>query len=159
MSGAVRVNDALSGGVLLVLALAVALHARGFPAIPGQQFGAAVFPVAIATALGLLALVLIARGARRWRGAVAWSDWARSRHGPLNLLLAVGCLLGYVLVAGRLGFIPTMAAILTVLFLALGTRWWLSVPVAALVTLLIHVLFVDLLKVPLPWGIVPPMAW
>lgn len=154
-----RVNDAVTGALLLALAVAVAFHARTFPAIPGQTFGAAVFPTAVALALGLLALALIARGARRWQGAVVWSDWARSRRGPARLALAVGCVLAYVLVAGRLGFIPTMTAILAVLLVALGTRWWLSLPVAVLVTLGIHVTFVDLLKVPLPWGIVPPVAW
>lgn len=154
-----RVNDALTGAVLLVLAVALVLHARSFPAIPGQDYGAAVFPTAIAGALGILALVLIVQGVRHWEGAVAWSDWARSHHGPVNLALAVGGVLAYVLLAGRLGFIPIMAAILTVLFLALGTRWWLSLPIALLVTLLIHVMFVDLLKVPLPWGIVPPTVW
>ena len=154
-----RVNDAVIGALLLVLAVAVALHARTFPAIPGQEFGAAAFPIAIALALGLLALALIVQGARHWRGAIVWSEWARSRHGPLNLALAVGGMLGYVLLAGSMGFLPVMAALLTILFLVLGTRWWLSLPVAALVTLLIHLVFVDLLKVPLPWGIVPPLVW
>lgn len=154
-----RINDAVVGGLLLLLAIAVALHARSFPAIPGQEYGAAVFPTAIATALGLLAVALIVQGARQWQGAIAWSDWARTRHGPLNLALAVGGVLIYVLLAGWIGFLPVMAALLIALFLALGTRWWLAVPVAALVTLLIHLVFVDLLKVPLPWGIVPPMAW
>lgn len=154
-----RVNDAIIGGILLVLAAAVALHASTFPAIPGQAYGAAVFPVGIATALGVLALVLIVQGARRWEGAVAWSDWARSHHGPVNLLLAVGGVLAYVLLAHRVGFIPMMVLILTVLFVAVGTRAWVAVPVAVLVTAVIHVMFVDLLKVPLPWGIVPPFGW
>lgn len=154
-----RVNDALIGAVLLVLAAAVGLHARTFPAIPGQQFGASVFPTTIAAALGLLALALIAQGARTWQGAVAWSDWARSRHGPLNLAVAVGGVLAYVLLADRLGFIPSMAALLAVLFLVLGARAWVAVAAAALVTFLIHLVFVGFLKVPLPWGVVPPFAW
>lgn len=154
-----RVNDALIGAVLLVLAAAVGLHARTFPAIPGQQFGAAVFPTAIATALGLLALVLVLQGVRAWEGPVAWSDWARSRHGPLNLAVAVGGVLIYVLLADRLGFIPCMAALLFALFLVLGARAWVALAAAALVTLLIHLVFVGLLKVPLPRGLVPPFAW
>lgn len=154
-----RVNDALTGGLLLALALAAGVHAQSFPAIPGQQYGAAVFPTAIAMALAGLSLVLILQGARAWDGAVAWSGWARSHHGPLRLALAVGGVLAYVLLSGRLGFLPTMAAVLLVLLVALGTRWWVALVVAIGVTLLIHLTFAGLLKVPLPWGVVPPFAW
>ena len=154
-----RVNDALIGALLLLFAVALALYAQTFPAIPGQQFGAAVFPTAIAVLIGALSLLLIVQGVRSWQGVVAWSDWARSHHGPLNLAVALGGVLFYVFVADALGFIPTMAAILIALFILLQVRWWLALLVAAAVTLGIHIMFVDLLKVPLPWGIVPVFSW
>lgn len=154
-----RVNDALTGGVLLVLALALGLYSQTLPPIPGQEYGAAVFPTTVALGLGLLAIVLIVQGVRGAERLVAWSDWARSHHGPLNFILAVLGVLAFVYLSGPLGFLPTMALILLVLFLAVGTGWRVAVPVAALVTFGLHLTFVDLLKVPLPWGVVPPFSW
>ena len=154
-----RVNDALIGALLLLFAVALALYAQTFPAIPGQQFGAAVFPTAIAVVVGAFSLILIVQGMRSWQGMVTWSDWAHSHHGPLNLITAFGGVLFYVFVADALGFIPTMAAILIVLFFILQVRWWLALLVTAAVTLGMDVMFVDLLKVPLPWGIVPVFSW
>lgn len=154
-----RVNDALIGGLLLLFAVALALYSRTFPTIPGQEYGAAVFPTAIAVLIGAISLVLIIQGLRSWQGPVAWSDWARSHHGPLNLALALGGVLIYIFVADALGFIPTTAAILVVLFIVLEVRWWLALLVAVAVTLGIHIMFVDFLKVPLPWGIVPVISW
>ena len=49
-----RINDAILGAVLLAFAVAVGLYARTLPAIPGQEYGASVFPTWIALALGAL---------------------------------------------------------------------------------------------------------
>ena len=68
-----RINDAILGAVLLVFSLVVGLYARTFPAIPGQEYGASVFPTWISIAFGLCSIVLIAGGMRQWAetGAVS----------------------------------------------------------------------------------------
>jgi len=65
----------------------------------------------------------------------------------------------YVLFATPLGFIPTAFVYLVALFLVLGVRRTLVVPLALAVTLVIHYAFYKLLKVPLPWGILERFAW
>ena len=42
-----RINDAVIGAVLVLFALAMMWHTRTFPAMPGQDYGPALFPVLI----------------------------------------------------------------------------------------------------------------
>ena len=73
-------------------------------------------------------------------------------------LLPPALLLFYVAVADRLGFILTAALIVYVTATALGARWKLSLPLAALAPIAIHLIFSKLLRVPLPAGLLP-MPW
>jgi putative tricarboxylic transport membrane protein len=151
-----RVNDALIGAVLLVFAIAMFLYARTLPAIPGQQYGAAVFPMLIGLGLGGCSLVLVASGVRRWQGAVTWNDWARTHHAWAKLAVVVALILFYILAADLVGFVPMSILILLVFALMMGVRWWVAAAVAVLATLLIQQTFVGLLRVPLPLGLLGP---
>jgi putative tricarboxylic transport membrane protein len=65
----------------------------------------------------------------------------------------VAGLVFYVLAADALGFHITAAALLLVWSRLLGAAWKLALPVALAATLVIHLAFYKLLKVPLPWGL------
>jgi putative tricarboxylic transport membrane protein len=156
-----RINDAILGAVLLAFALVIGLYAQSFPAIPGQEYGASVFPTWIAIAIGGCSLVLIAGGIRHWAetGAVALASWARSGHHLRALAITVALVILYILVSTPLGFIPTTFITLTVLFVVLGVRLALAPVLAVLLTMAVHYGFYSLLKVPLPWGVLTPWAW
>ena len=173
-----RLPDWLTGAVLLVLALVVLWHVQSFPEIPGQAYGAGVFPGLAATGLALASLALIAGSLRRRAtgetrrdsggGALIPDPEAVALHGdepPLRgrrlvaLLLSVAAIAFYVVAAPALGFIVTGIVLLSVLMWAFGARPVLIVPVAVVATLLIHLAFYKLLKVPLPWGLLQPIAW
>jgi putative tricarboxylic transport membrane protein len=156
-----RINDAIIGAVLLAFAVAVGLYARTFPAIPGQEYGASVFPTWIALALAACSLVLIASGVRRWTetGAVSLASWARSGHHLRALAVTIVLVVAFILVVTPLGFIPTTLILLTVLFFLLGVRPVAAVPLVAVLTMLVHYGFYSLLRVPLPWGVLTPWAW
>jgi len=154
-----RINDAVTGGALLAGAVALALYARTLPPVPGQQYGAAVFPMLIAFGVGALSLLLIISGVRSWRGAIEVPDVERASSGPLKLALAFAAVLFYILAADALGFLICSVLILLALCLVLGVRWWVAALVAVGVTILIHIVFATLLKVPLPLGILPYMGW
>jgi putative tricarboxylic transport membrane protein len=151
-----RINDAIIGGVLLAFAILVFAYARTLPAIPGQEYGAAVFPVLIAVGLGACAALMIATGLRHWAGAVMWGQWARTHHAWLNLVITFGLVLFYILASSWLGFVPVSVVILLALLIMMGTRWWVAVPVAIVATLLIQQTFAGLLRVPLPLGLLGP---
>ena len=76
----------------------------------------------------------------------------------LRALLPPALLLFYVAMADRLGFIITAALIVYATATALGARWKLSLPLAVLAPIGIHLIFNKLLRVPLPAGLLP-MPW
>jgi putative tricarboxylic transport membrane protein len=111
-----RLNDWVIGAFLLVFAAALAFWSQGFPAIPGQQYGASVFPTLVAAGLAGLRHPPDRLGIRHGAPVVAWADWARERHGFRTCSSPVGAILFYILAADTLGFMLTMAPILLLLF-------------------------------------------
>ena len=65
----------------------------------------------------------------------------------------------YIVAAGALGFIPTGVLILVALFLKFGVDARRALVTAVVATLVIHLLFYKLLRVPLPWGVLERFAW
>jgi putative tricarboxylic transport membrane protein len=153
----VRFNDALLGAVFLALSVAVLVHIQGFPNIPGQKIGPGAFPGLITIVLGCCSVALIWRGwrERRSQPLVAVGAWLTSPRHVLNFLVAVGALAFYILAADKVGFLLCGAIILLALFLTLRVRAALALPLALLLPIVIHVIFYKLLRVPLPWGVLP----
>ncbi len=151
-----RINDAVTGSALFAVAMAIFAYARMLPAIPGQEYGAAVFPMVIAVGLGGCGASLVVSGLRQWNGAVAWNDWARTHHVWVRLAVVVGLVLAYILASETVGFLPISIAILLIFLLMMGVRWWVAAAVALAATLLIQQTFAVLLRVPLPLGLLGP---
>jgi putative tricarboxylic transport membrane protein len=72
-----------------------------------------------------------------------------------NFALTVGALAFYIAAADKLGFLPCGTVILLTLFLTLRVKARLAVPLALFLPVVIHVIFYKLLRVPLPWGVLP----
>ncbi len=155
-----KVNDAIAGFVLAVLAIAVLLHTRGFPAVHGQVFGPAVFPNVAAVVMLGCALLLVARG---WRARTSepWfvpPPWLRSpAHAGAFALVVLG-VVAYIALADVVGFFIVGAVLLFLLMRVLGTRTATAAVVALLATVVIWYAFYKLLRVPLPWGILQRFA-
>ncbi len=157
-----KFNDALSGTALLALAIAILVNIQGFPKIPGQNIGPAAFPGLLAILLAGCSIALIARGLRDKLAHERWitpGAWLRSWPHLRSFLVTVGCLLFYIFASNWLGFLITAVAVLSAMFLTLGVRHRLVLPVALITTLVIHTLFYKGLRVPLPWGVLMPIAW
>lgn len=156
-----KLNDAVFGVLLLALGAAVLAAVQGFPKIPGQPVGPALFPGLIAAGLCVAGVLLIARGVklRREQAWVAFDDWVRSPRHVLALAVLLGAVVFYILVADTLGFLLTAPLILMALFLALRVPPWRAAGIALLATLLVHLAFYKLLRVPLPWGVLKNYAW
>ena len=76
-----------------------------------------------------------------------------------NLAAVIAALVLYILMSPVMGFHLTAVVLLLGLFLMLSVRWPLAVGFAVAVPLLIHYVFYTLLRVPLPWGVLTPVAW
>ena len=78
-----KLNDAVFGLILFILGATILVVVQGFPKIPGQQVGPALFPGLIAAGLCIGGVALMVIGWRD-RATVPWlafEDWVRSpRH-------------------------------------------------------------------------------
>ena len=155
-----RLNDTLSGLLLLLFGTCVVVDARTFPASPGQSIGPGLFPILIGVGLVLCGVVLLWSG-RRQRGGrwLEFEEWVCQPRRALNAVLVVGALIFYALAVETIGFFITAIVLLAVLFLAFGVRRRWIAPLAVGVTLGLHISFYSFLRVPLPWGWLEGMAW
>lgn len=155
-----KLNDAIFGLLLLVLGSVVLFAIRGYPKIPGQPVGPALFPGLIAVGLCVCGLLLLLRGLRQRRGPwLVFDDWIRSPRHVTALAVLLGSVVFYIVAANALGFLPTAVIILLALFLVLRVPPARSLLLAVVATLVVHFVFYKLLRVPLPWGLLTPYAW
>ena len=156
-----KLNDAVFGAVLLALGAWVLFGVQGFPKIPGQPVGPALFPGLIAVGLCACGAMLVWSGLReRPRGAwIAWDDWVRSPRHVLALAVLLGSIVFYIAASKWLGFLPTAMLILLAMLLVLRVPPGRAVLIALVATLVVHFAFYKLLRVPLPWGVLTPYAW
>ncbi|MGE5169129.1 MAG: tripartite tricarboxylate transporter TctB family protein [Rudaea sp.] len=158
-----RLNDAVWGALVLLLSAGIFFAIRNFPTIPGQEYGPALFPGVIAAGLLACGLGLVYKGlaARRAEGAawIAWDPWIRSRRHVVAFFVVIAINVLYVALVERLGFIAMGVIYLAALFTVFRVRARWVLPLAIVVTLVIHYAFYKLLRVPLPWGILERVAW
>ena len=142
-----RFNDAITGAVLVVFAMAEIAYTRTFPSLHGQSYGPNLFPALIGVALTVCGLVLIVRGLLARREAtipetnipettgqatasnamnnstLRWIDSGNvtaSKHARTNALLVIFFLLVYIFLSDWLGFIPlSLITVAVLLYLSL----------------------------------------
>ncbi|MBM3569714.1 MAG: tripartite tricarboxylate transporter TctB family protein [Alphaproteobacteria bacterium] len=151
-----RLDDRLTGALLLALAIALLVYAMGLPPMPGQRYGAAAFPTVVALGLGLFSVLLIWQGWRTRRPGAplfAWAGWVKDSRNLGNFLLSLALVGVYVAASDKIGFIPLSLAILFALFVRQGVTWGRAAAIAALATAAIQYAFASLLRVPLPRGL------
>lgn len=156
-----RFNDSVFGLILIAFAIAEIVYARTFPRLHGQDYGPDLFPIIIGAGLLLFGGILVARGwaQRATQPMVVVGDWAQDRGNVVNVIILLGSVVFYIVFSTWLGFIPSALLIQSVLLVRLGSSLVTSVIIATISTMAIHTLFAKLLLVPLPWGLLLPVAW
>lgn len=151
-----KVSDIISGGVFLILAALLFVHANSFMSMPGVPYGPKLFPQIISVIMGGAAIALIVSGVGKL-SAEGWAqleDWARDKSNYRLLAVIVGGFFFYIFAADSLGYLTTAFLLLvTVLSATRGVRPWLSnLAISVTATGLIYVIFSQALRVPLPVG-------
>ena len=156
-----KLNDAVFGLLLTALGAWVIFAVQGFPKIPGQPVGPALFPGLIACGLCLCGVLLMAQGWRERDGQpwMAFDDWVRSPRHVLALAVLLGAIVLYIVAAEVVGFLPLAVLTLLALFLVLRVPPGRALLIAVIAALVIHFAFYKLLRVPLPWGVLKTYAW
>ncbi len=147
-----KISDAIAGALFLAFGVAVMAIAMQLPAMPGQPYGAATFPLLIGAGFVLVSLALIVRGVTDWHSlpGVLLSDWGRSPRTWLRMALTVLLVILYIAFSDWLGFTLSSFLVLLTLFLAMQVRPVTAVVVAVIATLVTQQAFGVLLRVPLP---------
>ena len=158
-----KVNDAVSGIFFILFGMLLFYLTRDFPIMPGQKYGADLFPRLIGVFMGLGGIALIFRGVRT-RNEVPWvtvMEWVSSPRHVMNFLLVIAVLIFYIAISDLLGFIPTAFICLMAMLVRLrGLIYWRSsVLISIIAVIVIQQFFGEFLRVPLPWGIVPIFGW
>lgn len=151
-----RVNDVLFGALIALLGIGALWYARGLPDVPGHFYGPSLFPSIIGWGFvasgALLAGAALRRGGA-FSGLIAFPDWRGSPRGLLQVALMVAAILVFIRFGDWLGFRLFAVATLASMYLAAGRGLLQSGAIALIVTLVLHFLFVNLLSVPLPAGV------
>ncbi len=147
-----RLHDTLLGALLVVLAAVFFGYTFTFPDMPGQKYGPALFPRLIAAGIAACGLVIAVRGARSGAPWVAFSPELRQLRGWLGWLAMPLAIVFYLLVAERLGFLPTATIVVAALCAWMGARPWVALATGVLAALAVQWFFGTLMRVPLPRG-------
>lgn len=148
--------DRWVGLALAALGAVVLWTAREFPNVPGQKVGAAFLPMLAGAGLVVCALLLVLRSFRARPGPAGEAPAPLSAGARLAPLVVVGCIGAYVLLAESLGFLIVAPVLLFVLFLAFGRGAAGALAWALAGSAVVHLAFYKMLRVPLPWGVIPP---
>lgn len=146
-------TDAVTGLALMAAGGAIAWEARGFPRLGGMAYGPDLFPTIAAAGMAACgALILL--GARRQPAGGAPRERARW---PAAALLGVVAL--FALLLRPLGFHLTAAGATFAAALLFGARPLAAALLAVILPVALHAVFYSILRVPLPWGALTPVAW
>lgn len=154
-----KIHDSLSGAALIALAAAILWHIQGFPPMPGQKFGPAWFPGLIAVGLGVCGAVLVFAAFRSGAPWLRFPEWVHRERSRAAVLAVFAGVVFYILAADKLGFFLTGIAIIALWVRVLGASWRMTLLMAVIAPLIIHLAFYKGLRVPLPWGLLEQWAF
>ncbi|MFC3126457.1 tripartite tricarboxylate transporter TctB family protein [Pseudoroseomonas globiformis] len=160
-----QLSDRVTGAALAILGAVTCFGASQQPGVPGQDVGPAVFPMIIGAGLigcGAMIALRIGHSFEDPEAVVPVGPGEAMpeppRFGEVRAFLPPLLLLFYVLVADTLGFLLTSALIMLVVARVLGASWRLALSVAVLASIGVATVFGNLLRVPLPGGLLP-LPW
>lgn len=149
-----KISDTVVGAGFVVAGALIVAGTLQYPTQEGGHPGPALFPRILGTLMAALGLGLAAVGARARDAtqAIAWGQLHRNT-GLLNALFVLGGVLAYLLLVERLGFLITGTLLLFLLMWRLRVPPLRALVVAVAFNATVYVLFVKVLRVPLPLGL------
>ncbi|MEW6254337.1 MAG: tripartite tricarboxylate transporter TctB family protein [Pseudomonadota bacterium] len=149
-----KVNDLILAALVILGAVALATVSLTLPPIPGQAYGADVFPMAIAVGLLLCGWVLAARSVKAGAGRAVTLTWFKEPGAPTRVLGTLALVALYIWLSPLLGFVLASVLMLMGLFALLRVKITLALPSAVISALALYYVFAYGLRVPLPRGLI-----
>lgn len=155
-----KFSDATLGVFFLIAGIALGWYAYGLPPIPGQQYGAATFPLLISFGFIVCSAKFIYSGVRQGDQSIIWlAPELRNPRALASVAATVLLVIGYVLFVRAVGFIPMAIFITFTMFLILKVNPAKSAIISVIAAFACDFIFRTMLLVPLPFGIVPRLPW
>lgn len=155
-----KISDILTGILMAAFGLAVLLYAQTLPPIPGQEFGPKAFPSLIGAGLIICAILMI-RDELKKHPRAPWlqlDEAFASSHATFRFWLVPIMVILYLVFIDLVGFLILSALFLLFFFLAFGVRSTKAFLLAIVGSFVVFYVFYSLLHVPLPWGVLEPLA-
>lgn len=149
-----RFSDLVLGLLLLAGAGLLFAAASTLPPIPGQSYGADVFPVLTAAGIAACGFVLTVGSIRAGPFPLAEATWVREPGAGFRAGATVALVVAYIVLAPLIGFVATATLVLAGLFLLVRVHPVKALAIAAAAALATYLSFNLLLRVPLPRGFV-----
>jgi putative tricarboxylic transport membrane protein len=155
-----KFNDAIVGLVVAMLGAAVIAVACSFPRAQHIPYGPGFLPTILGVGLIICGALLVATGiaARRTQPMVTLGEWSRSPRHIFGFLLILAGLGFYALFADDIGHLACSIIILWALIAHLTRHPWRALGISLIASIAIQLFFVQVLLVPLPWGVLEPYS-
>lgn len=147
-----RINDAITGLILAVGSVALFIYAQSLPKLSGLPYGLGTFPSVIACGLLLGSAGLIFSGLRQY---LATKGQAKKVRQPwliafLYAMSVPAAIVLYMVLESWVGFAPLCFVIVFTMIGWLTQRWKMAAIVSLSTTLVMWLVFAEVLQVPLP---------
>lgn len=160
-----RIDDRLLGILITAFGVAIWLVANTFPLIGGMTYGPGFFPKIAAVGLVVCGIVISVGGVLKARAAATGpqppgpSAAEAAKGSLLRPFLIALVVLGFGLLLEPLGFHIAATLAVGAAAFVFGAGPFLGVTLAIAAAFATHYVFYSLLRVPLPWGVLTPVAW
>lgn len=148
-----RVSNTAIGLFLIIFSVAVLWHVQSFPSLENGYPGPSLFPSVLGVLFIVCGIGLIIQGVKKREKLLMFDTASLTLPGLLNILIVLGAIVCYILLAEYVGFLIFSFAVLLILMKWLKVKTVSSVLMAVGVTVAIYILFAKILLVPLPWGL------
>ncbi len=147
--------DQIYSAIILSLAALYLLEASKLPLWKGTTFGSGLVPTILGIALRAVSALSLLTATASKGGPSMPEGMVPPRTGIINLIYVIGSLVAYTLLLEFIGFILSTFALLSFLFIALEpAKKRASFALAGVVVAATYVLFVLLLKLQVPRGLI-----
>ena len=133
----------------------MAIVASGFPMMGGMPYGPGLFPKIIAAGLVASGLGIVAEGVAAPKAAMA-GPRGRGAGAIVGLVAVIAF---FALALEPVGFHVTAAISLFASVRIFGGGSLAAILLAVAGAVVTHYVFYSVLRVPLPWGLLEPVAW
>ncbi len=145
-------NDIVFGSIFVALGIFVFTQTFFYPSLEKGHPGPGLFPNLLAVLFIVFGSVLIFK-AKRPSGPDEGEEAPPGRKRVTNAFFVLGIIVVYVVAVDKVGFLVTSAILLFLLMKKLGAPAKRSAIASVCITLFINIMFLKILRVPLPPGI------